>query len=103
MNSELDISQASNSSRLDMRSKISRGLSMTRKLRSMPSALTSPVYKARMRSERPQEKVIGRAGMGWHLLWRMFEAGAQLITRSPKHLSGRHGRADAASGATAML
>src|SRR5580704_6473768 len=32
MNSELDISQASNSSRFDMRSKISRGLSMTRKL-----------------------------------------------------------------------
>ena len=48
--SELDISQASNSRRFDIRSKISRGLSMTRKLRSMPSGLMSPVCSASMRS-----------------------------------------------------
>src|SRR5215469_12070561 len=41
--SELDISQASNSSRPVMRSKISRGLSRARKLSSMPSGLMSPV------------------------------------------------------------
>jgi hypothetical protein len=43
MTSELDISQASNSRFLPMRSKICRGSSMARKLRSIPSGFTSPV------------------------------------------------------------
>ena len=43
MKSELDISEASNSWFLPMRSKICRGSSMARKLRSMPCGFTSPV------------------------------------------------------------
>jgi hypothetical protein len=43
MTSELDISQASNARSFPMRSKISRGSSMARKSRSMPSGCTSPV------------------------------------------------------------
>src|SRR5258708_20581877 len=41
--SELDISEASNSSLPTIRSNSSRGLSMLMKLRSMPSGWTSPV------------------------------------------------------------
>jgi hypothetical protein len=43
MNSELDISDASNSSLPPIRSKMSRGSSLARNVRSMPRGCTSPV------------------------------------------------------------
>ena len=59
MNSELEYSQASNSSPPDMRSKISRGESMLMKFRSTPSTGTAPVASATARSYNPQANVIG--------------------------------------------
>jgi hypothetical protein len=49
-NSELDISEASNSSLPAMRSNSSRGLSIGMKFRSIPAGLTSPMASESMRS-----------------------------------------------------
>src|SRR6478672_11285465 len=63
ISSEDENSQQSNSSRPAMRSKMSRGLAIGMKFRSIPAGFTSPVSSGTMRSYAAQENESGRAGI----------------------------------------